>query len=184
MSLFDFLFGFQGRCKRWTYWLLSLASVFLMAAAIFVGFIAWRMLSQAPSSALGRGGLMMLVMLSAAAAVLAVVMSFATGVKRLHDRNKSGMWLILFYVAPSVLDIAGRFVENSPMLGALAGNVISLWALIELGFLRGTPGPNEYDMMPDDTAPDGAMTRGAPRPAQRLAPGTARSTFGLRGIQS
>jgi len=42
--------------------------------------------------------------------------------KRWHDRGKSGWWSLILLV---------------PIIGGI-------WALIELGFLRGTDGPNQY----------------------------------------
>lgn len=50
-------------------------------------------------------------------------LSWATFVQRLHDRNKSGNWIALLFVLP----IIGH-----------------IWALIELGFFLGSPGPNKY----------------------------------------
>lgn len=47
---------------------------------------------------------------------------WATIVQRLHDRNKSGHWAFLLFI---------------PLLGPL-------WALVELGCLPGTPGPNRF----------------------------------------
>ena len=35
--------------------------------------------------------------------VVSWISAFAVGVKRLHDRDKSGWWILLFYLAPSVL---------------------------------------------------------------------------------
>lgn len=46
----------------------------------------------------------------------------AVSIKRWHDRGKSGWWVLIGLV---------------PLIG-------QLWALIEMGFLPGTPGPNEY----------------------------------------
>jgi uncharacterized membrane protein YhaH (DUF805 family) len=43
-------------------------------------------------------------------------------IKRLHDRDKSGWWILLWFV---------------PIIGAI-------WALIEIGFVAGTPGPNRF----------------------------------------
>ncbi len=42
--------------------------------------------------------------------------------KRWHDRGKSGWWTLIGLV---------------PLIGAI-------WLLVELGFLRGTEGPNQY----------------------------------------
>ena len=54
--------------------------------------------------------------------VAATWISIAVAVKRYHDRNKSGWWVLIVLV---------------PVIGGL-------WYLIECGFLRGTAGPNDY----------------------------------------
>jgi hypothetical protein len=43
-------------------------------------------------------------------------------IKRFHDRDKSGWWVLIWLI---------------PIIGAI-------WLLIELGFLKGTPGPNRF----------------------------------------
>jgi len=52
--------------------------------------------------------------------------SLAVQTKRWHDRNKSGWW---------------NLIGLAPIVGPL-------WAFIELGFLKGTPGANRYDLRP------------------------------------
>ena len=52
--------------------------------------------------------------------------SLAVQTKRWHDRDKSGWWNLICFV---------------PLIG-------SVWALIELGFLAGTPGENCYGFPP------------------------------------
>ena len=47
--------------------------------------------------------------------------NIAIGVKRCHDRNRSG-WFLLLSIIP----------------------VLNIWVLIELGFLAGTEGDNNY----------------------------------------
>jgi uncharacterized membrane protein YhaH (DUF805 family) len=54
--------------------------------------------------------------------VLLVWPAMAVSVKRWHDRDKSGWWVLINLV---------------PVIGWL-------WALIDNGLLRGTPGPNRY----------------------------------------
>ena len=51
---------------------------------------------------------------------------FAVWTKRWHDRGKSGWWTLIILV---------------PVVG-------QIWALIELRFLPGTPGENEYGIDP------------------------------------
>jgi uncharacterized membrane protein YhaH (DUF805 family) len=53
--------------------------------------------------------------------------SLAVQTKRWHDRNKSGWWNLIGLV---------------PIVGPI-------WALVEVGFLRGTPGANFYGVPPD-----------------------------------
>lgn len=76
----------------------------------------------------------------------------ATGVRRLHQRGKSGWWLLLLWVLPGVLSglaevgtaggdpeaAAGSLLFSLPSLG------LSIWALVELGFLGAKRGPNKY----------------------------------------
>jgi uncharacterized membrane protein YhaH (DUF805 family) len=65
------------------------------------------------------------------------------GIKRLHDRDKSGWWLLVFYVLPGVLNTIGESLAAG-WIFSLASFAVSIWALVELGFLRGTAGPNRY----------------------------------------
>ncbi len=64
-------------------------------------------------------------------AVLLVAMGWASiglNCKRWHDRDKSGWWM---------------FIAVLPLVGPI-------WAIVETGFLRGTPGPNRYGAEPID----------------------------------
>jgi uncharacterized membrane protein YhaH (DUF805 family) len=54
--------------------------------------------------------------------VVGIVIALAAQTKRWHDRDKSGWWCLIAFV---------------PVIGGL-------WALIETGFLPGTPGGNQY----------------------------------------
>jgi uncharacterized membrane protein YhaH (DUF805 family) len=78
--------------------------------------------------------------------------SAAVLVKRLHDRNKPGHYaaillgLSVLNGLTNLLGITGDpFNANAlDYILGLAIFVVSVWFLIELGFLRGTPGPNQY----------------------------------------
>jgi uncharacterized membrane protein YhaH (DUF805 family) len=75
-----------------------------------------------------------------------MISSFAIGVKRLHDRDQSGWWIVLFYFGPGV---ASAIAQSSASGGvslvlSLVSFAISIWAIVVLGFLRGTRGPNRY----------------------------------------
>ena len=54
--------------------------------------------------------------------VLVTWISLAIAVKRYHDRDKSGWWVLIIFL---------------PVIGGI-------WYLIECGFLRGTDGNNDY----------------------------------------
>jgi uncharacterized membrane protein YhaH (DUF805 family) len=80
-------------------------------------------------------------------------MHSAVTIKRLHDRDKAAPWYLIYGIAPLVLFIAAiyfygvRAFEISSILFfvSIAGLV---WAIVELGFLRGTPGPNRFGPAP------------------------------------
>ncbi|MFZ1415145.1 MAG: DUF805 domain-containing protein [Defluviicoccus sp.] len=126
--------SFQGRLNRKPYWLGTLAIIGVIVVAVLgLVFLAG-----------GAGGY-------AAIAILYLVLlwpTLAIGVKRLHDRGKSAWWLVVFYVVPTVLNVLAESGDGGDGIGAmifgLAGLAISIWALVELGFLRGTVGANRY----------------------------------------
>ncbi len=68
-------------------------------------------------------------------------------IKRIHDRNKSG-WTVLIYYVPSTLDAIVNFVwgrENPAAVTlSLISLVIGIWFLVELGCMRGTMGDNRF----------------------------------------
>jgi len=138
------LFSFRGRAPRLEYWLTLLLCVVLagLAGALLrVGF---------------RVGLQSGAPVALLFAPLIVIISLAAASRRLHDRNKSAWWLLLFYVAPNILsgisnammgpDPEIRPIEAIlPALGLLiVALALGLWGFIELGFLPGARGDNRY----------------------------------------
>jgi uncharacterized membrane protein YhaH (DUF805 family) len=116
----DLLFSFQGRANRAKFWLVALGIVvaeMILFAAIFGGAAASGDPEQIMAAIGPIAGVAIFVF-----AVIATWISLAVGVKRFHDRNKSGWWMLIILV---------------PFFG-------HLWYLIECGFLRGTVGPNDY----------------------------------------
>jgi uncharacterized membrane protein YhaH (DUF805 family) len=71
----------------------------------------------------------------------------AVAIKRLHDRDKSGWWVLVFYLLPGVIGNIGPYT-GLDFVFQLASLSLSLWALVELGFLRGTSGQNRYGFDP------------------------------------
>lgn len=75
-----------------------------------------------------QGAVDSIVNMGGISAVISLIASWAgmcNGIRRYHDRNKSGWWLLIGFIP-----------------------FVSLWQLIELGFLAGTPGYNDYDTRP------------------------------------
>jgi uncharacterized membrane protein YhaH (DUF805 family) len=116
----NLLFGFQGRTNRAKFWLVAVALLVIEIIVLAV-LCGGAMMSDDPQQALASlGPVAGIVLVIFGLAVTWI--TIAVGIKRFHDRNKSGVWILIIFV---------------PVIG-------SLWYLIECGFLRGTPGPNDY----------------------------------------
>lgn len=120
------LFSFQGRLNRAPYWWvhLALAAIqFPIMGALFALLVYPAMEAQdmeAIQDASRTMNLFGLLFLPL------YWISLAVTVKRCHDRDRSG-WFI--------------FIALIPFIGVI-------WLLIELGFLRGTTGPNRFGSDP------------------------------------
>jgi uncharacterized membrane protein YhaH (DUF805 family) len=134
MNWGNLLFSFVGRINRGKYWLVML--IWIVASVAVVGATF--------GIAMTSDGAMIGVIASLLVLVPSAVSAIAIGVKRLHDRNKSGWWILLLYMSPGVIDAVGQEVGSSGAIFSLASFAISVWAIVELGCLRGTDGPNTY----------------------------------------
>jgi uncharacterized membrane protein YhaH (DUF805 family) len=122
------LFSFSGRLNRAKFWLILIATDIVLFA-VFGVLVAMGGGSMSDDfvAAGGRwvptmGGGIVGGIVAFVVWVAAVWIGLATGVKRFHDRGKTGWWVLIVLV---------------PVIGGL-------WYLIECGFLRGTVGPNAY----------------------------------------
>ncbi|MGN7981379.1 DUF805 domain-containing protein [Burkholderia sp. 22313] len=117
MNLKWLLFSFEGRIGRLPWWIYAVA--YAVLSAIF----------DAGSRGSSGDDLPLLAMLVLfAIAVVSVWASIAVGVKRLHDIDKSGWWMLLIFV---------------PIVGAIALFVMN-------GFIAGTPHANRFGAPPSD----------------------------------
>jgi uncharacterized membrane protein YhaH (DUF805 family) len=167
-----FLFSFNGRINRGKLWLAVPA---ILGWMIFLGLLAvaaGRLFGiPAPTSSFGFGtselfkllnpgsyqslradGLpLLLIKLVGTPLILWVYL--ATSIKRLHDRDKSGWWMVPFFAMPGVLNVLAERFEHSyaawPL--GLATFALYLWGFIELYCLKGSPGTNRFG--PDPLAP-------------------------------
>ena len=149
-SLTALLFTYTGRINRAKYWLTVAIYLAITVLLIGIGLIMFgdsllavsdEETDEIVAGLLSRGiGFTLIVLV---VYIPMVVSGFMVGIKRLHDRDKSGWWLLVFYVLPGVLNTIGESLAAG-WIFTLASFAVSIWALVELGFLRGTAGPNRY----------------------------------------
>src|SRR6476661_10374114 len=115
------LFKFNGRINRGKYWL-----AVLVYAVIYVVLAIFGYVTDESGIYQAINGMLNIVIF---------ISSLAVGVKRLHDRNKSGWYLVLFYIVPGILVTAGIVVgtvmEDSIVIASilgLAAFAIGVWA--------------------------------------------------------
>jgi uncharacterized membrane protein YhaH (DUF805 family) len=140
-----FLFNtFEGRITRQTFWI---GLAVLLVVELTAHFVTEQMQGDR---------------LSAIVDLAFAYPEFALCLKRAHDRNLP-LWLVIaFFVASALLDfltvleMTGTDDQPSPLSLALAVpfTILGLVLLAELGFRRGTVGPNPYG--PDPPGPQSA----------------------------
>lgn len=135
MSLVQFLFSFDGRVRRRDFW------IFFIVLTLFYGSVLWAVGEHGHHDVDGDFGAfygLHVVRHNLAATlfgVAAVWAKLAVTVKRWHDRDKSGWWVLINLI---------------PVIGWI-------WQIVEGGFLDGTGGPNRFGRSPK--AVDGAVNR-------------------------
>ncbi|KSB88247.1 hypothetical protein AS593_08820 [Caulobacter vibrioides] len=137
------IFAISGRASRLDYWRTQVGLGLATAVVLTLTVLA----TQA-------GGWLGVVPCLLFLPVLAA--GVAVSVRRLHDRGKAGWWMLVFAVGPYALSgLASLAYEDGAtetllisLVMALAAMALSLWAWIELGFLRGARGENRYGSEP------------------------------------
>jgi uncharacterized membrane protein YhaH (DUF805 family) len=122
--------GFEGRINRQPFWLGLLAMMIISWILQFILFSIFgvSMMPADPNAAPEVAAAAAMDMLSKMALPLGILIlitlwpALAIYTKRWHDRDKSGWWSLIALV---------------PIIGGI-------WMLVELGFLRGTDGPNRF----------------------------------------
>jgi uncharacterized membrane protein YhaH (DUF805 family) len=128
---------FTGRARRREYW-------FFVLFAILSQFIASG-LDLAVSALLGFGLFQILVGLAL------LVPGIAAGVRRLHDRNMSGWWLLAPSGASLVLTLLSLLGGGGILGGLLAAVALGAgFLLVVILALPGTPGPNRFGPDPKE----------------------------------
>jgi uncharacterized membrane protein YhaH (DUF805 family) len=138
----DYLLNnFEGRIGRKTFWI-------AMGTVFAVNLFAWGIAEQIEGDRLG-----------AIVDLAFTYPEFAIAVKRGYDRNMPLWLLVVFFAANAVLDLldvlgwAGTNDEPSALSIAIAVpfTIFGIALLVELGFRRGTVGPNQHG--PDPLGP-------------------------------
>ena len=152
----------RGRLARGPFWLWVGAAV--MAA--FAGSVATTLLFALAAARLDLGGASLALPVASVVRLVLFAACFAilwtAAVRRLHDRDLSGWWLVLYLTIPLVPLVSGdlaRFTELRPSQRGLdllgfASAAFYLVALLDLGLRRGTPGPNRFGPDPSGKAAD------------------------------
>ena len=112
MDFKKFYFSPEGRANRKQWWLWLVLP--LMVISILLVFVDMTTGNYNPEAGIG--------LFSGIFALLSLIPAIIVHIKRFHDRDKSGWWVLIGLI---------------PIIGAI-------WLLIELGFLKGTPGPNRF----------------------------------------
>jgi uncharacterized membrane protein YhaH (DUF805 family) len=112
MDFKQFYFSGQGRVNRKQWWL------YLVLPALVVSIILSMVDASTGRVDPGTG----FGLFSGIWTLIILIPSILVHIKRFHDRDKSGWWVLISLI---------------PIVGAI-------WLIIELGFLSGTPGPNRY----------------------------------------
>jgi uncharacterized membrane protein YhaH (DUF805 family) len=141
-TVINLLFGYDGRISRLYCWLGLLA--FCAIISFFVVF--------ADEAVVGTGDIGRYVALAFIVGI-GIWMHSAVTIKRLHDRDKSAWWYLLYGIAPFGLFVAAIYLYTNgifaPAWVLFAVSIAGLiWVTVELGFLRGTAGPNRYGPAP------------------------------------
>lgn len=161
-----YLFRFDGRINRAKLWL---AGPVLLGLMIFVGLVAIAiesLLGDPKPFHLGARDLFKLVdpdayrsltwaglprlMVKLFGTTLLLWVYFATAIKRLHDRDKSGWWMVPFFAVPG---LCNQFIDRLPdspadLPLALAAFALCLWGFVEMYCLRGSRKTNRFGADP------------------------------------
>lgn len=88
----------------------------------------------------------------------------ATAIKRLHDRDRNGWWIVAFFFAPNLLlHLSGRLPHWLAPID-WAWYALWLWGFVEMFVLRGTSGSNRFGpdplAVPEDDASAAPAAKG------------------------
>ena len=149
---------FSGRSRRMEFWMWQLLQVIVYVVVVVLAMAVGggAMMSGDPAAMMAAGGGMLIIMLLYMVYALAVLVpSLAVAVRRLHDTERSGWWIlapIVPYLVALVAVMGGAATGTQSGLATagivslicmLAALVLAL-VLLVFYFIEGTKGPNKY----------------------------------------
>jgi uncharacterized membrane protein YhaH (DUF805 family) len=197
-----YLFGFEGRINCAKYWVagLIIGCWMLFLAVLTLGLAA---IVQPPGTSEFNFGVddvfkafdpasyrsisfaeLPFVVLKVAGSAVFLWVYLATSVKRLHDRDKSGWWMVPLFFLPGLY---GQFADRLPdsyfvLLPAMVAFVFCIWNFVELYCLKGSRKTNRFGadpLAPSDMRPrweqqseiEMVPHKAGPPPVWRVKPG-------------
>jgi uncharacterized membrane protein YhaH (DUF805 family) len=152
----DFFFGFAGRINRAKYWRVILLNfvclmIFMMVVPLSIG-------SSFHDADPKWAKPLTLALLAGTMGPILIISTWCFAA--MHDRNKSGWWIALFFIAPSLLGkLSDRFDDQTAVfIISAVGLGLSIWCFAEIFCLKGTKGPNRFG---SDPLAKGNMSTGA-----------------------
>jgi uncharacterized membrane protein YhaH (DUF805 family) len=128
------LFQFSGRAGRREYWLLAIPITVALWGSPFL-FLA------------AEGDLVAQAFFILGVLPVLGVANIALGTRRLHDRGRSGWWLLLYYGVPTATMFPlGAMGDDASVWFAVPLLLPLVAAIVDLGILRGAEGPNRYSV--------------------------------------
>lgn len=122
---------FSGRAPRSEYWWFQL---FYWLLLIGLGLLFGLVVGMAFETQ-GIGALGMIIAVIMGLAILGLILpSISVLVRRFHDRNLSGWWVLASFIVPGIFSAIGTEIP---------GLIIGL-AVFVITLLKGTEGPNKY----------------------------------------
>jgi uncharacterized membrane protein YhaH (DUF805 family) len=87
----------------------------------------------------------------------------ATTIKRLHDRDRSGWWLVPFFFLPGLYNQFSDLLPDSTWMLPfwLVASILWLWGLVEMFMMPGTSGDNRFGSDPLAEIEDSSTVRPA-----------------------
>lgn len=123
---------FQGRIGRSRYWRLTGLCALAFGAAYF---------SIVLTINRSNGVAFVLVVIGVFLFFATCVAIVGAGVRRLHDRGKSGLWIALYYMVPAILGVLSIDPDGQRDALIYVALAIVVLAVIDLGVLGGRACP-------------------------------------------